>query len=103
MRALAFLASVAVLGLPGAAAAQAPVEAGERASVVEEQEKVICRSVRTTSTRMATRICETKSQREERLKRARDRQAKMDAHGPVGTSCMRSGGASRCGNPERMP
>ena len=81
-----------------AAAQEAPAEASVSPAtpspdVLSEKDKVVCRSVRTTTSRMATRVCETKGRKEERLKKSRDRQVKMDTNGaePWGAARDRRG------------
>jgi hypothetical protein len=99
-RLLGSLAALALVGGPAAAAQDtgaAPPAAAETAPVIADQDKVVCRSVRKAGTRMATRVCETKGQQEERLKAARDRQVKMDTQGARASTCTRSGGRGGCG------
>ena len=86
--ALALTATAAAAQESAADAAPAPVSI-DKPDVVSDKDKVVCRSVRTTSTRMPARVCETKGQKEERLKKARDRQVKMDTKGAEPYSAAR--------------
>ena len=58
---------------PAETAASAPAPQAEQAKVVADPNKLVCRSVRTTATRMAVRVCETVGEREARLAEERRR------------------------------
>ena len=49
----------------------------ETAAVVEKKDKVICRSVRVTGTRMADRVCGTREQWDERKRAAKRKTDKL--------------------------
>ena len=65
--------------------------------VVAKKDKVVCRSVRTTTSRMAVRVCETEGQKERRLASARDRQVKSDTEGTKPYSAARRGNTAASG------
>ena len=81
MRLSLCVAAAAALVTASAAMAQDAAEVSIDTPVVEKPGKVICRSMRTTSSRMAVRVCETESQKKARLAKARDRQVKDGVNG----------------------